>query len=211
MTDSARDESLIRRLFARLTRVKFLQPFMESILPSPRLLKGEEVQLEIRMADYRLKFAEWAIAICATLLVIGLLLTTLAWLLNWPPTIVAGTGLVSAMVGITFFEALHHLLLHEQWRFLVTNKRLILITPDPKRRGLADAIYLMRGKIQVVDTNWSRNPWWGMFQAATGSRDVLLSLAGYEFKAEGAEVKGGLLFPDVEPQDIRRLEELIFG
>jgi len=45
----------------------------------------------------------------------------------------------------------------------------------------------------------------------TGARDVILSLTGYEFKPEGAEVKGGLRFPDVMPEDIVKLEEIIFG
>jgi hypothetical protein len=204
-------ENTIRRLSRRLAAVRLLQPLVESVLPSPRLLKGEEIQLEIHMAGYRRKFAEVAMTISLLLLAIGLLITALAWLLNWPSALLAGMGLFSALMAILVVESVRQMLLHEQWLLLVTNKRLILVTPDPRRRGLADAIYLMRGKIQVVDTNWSRSPWWGLFQAATGARDVLLSLTGYEFKAEGAEVKGGLLFPDVEPENIRRLEELIFG
>lgn len=63
----------------------------------------------------------------------------------------------------------------------------------------------------MVDTGWSPHPIWGFFQAMTGARDVILSLAGYEFKPEGAEVKGGLRFPDVMPEDIARLEEIVFG
>lgn len=194
-----------------MAEIKLLQPLVEGVLPSPRLLKDEQIQLEIHMAYYRLRFAELAAAICATLLVICLLVTYAAWAFGWSPSILFGAAMLAALAGLALLEALRHILLHEQWSLLVTNKRLILITPDPRRRGLADAIYLMRGKIQVVDTNWSRSPWWGLFQAATGARDILLSLAGYEFKAEGAEVKGGLRFPDVEQQDIRRLEELIFG
>ncbi len=211
MSSDVAPENTIRRLGRRLAAVRLLQPLVESVLPSPRLLKGEEIQLEIHMAGYRRKFAEVALTVSLLLLAIGLLITALAWLLNWPSTLLAGMGLFSALMAILVVESVRQILLHEQWLLLVTNKRLILVTPDPRRRGLADAIYLMRGKIQVVDTNWSRSPWWGLFQAATGARDVLLSLTGYEFKAEGAEVKGGLLFPDVEPENIRRLEELIFG
>jgi hypothetical protein len=40
---------------------------------------------------------------------------------------------------------------------------------------------------------------------------VILSLTGYEFKPEGADVKGGLRFPAVMPEDIAKLEEIIFG
>ncbi len=204
-------KSRVRLFLERVAQIRLLQPLVEGVLPSPRLLKGEEVQLEIRMASYRLKFAELASVVSATLLVICLFVTYAAWAFDWSPTVLFGAGMLATLMGLALIESLRHILLHEQWVFLVTNTRLILVTPDPRRRGLADAIYLMRGKIQVVDTNWSRSPWWGLFQAATGARDVLLSLTGYEFKAEGAEVKGGLLFPDVPQEDIRRLEELIFG
>ncbi|MGC9393971.1 MAG: hypothetical protein ACP5J4_03870, partial [Anaerolineae bacterium] len=97
------------------------------------------------------------------------------------------------------------------WQFIVTDKRIILITPHPQRRGFADVIYLKGGKIQVLDTNFSKSPLWGLFQMIYGTRDVMLSMSGYEFLETGAQVKGGLRFPDVTPEDIRRLEELIFG
>jgi len=116
------------------------------------------------------------------------------------------------ILGLYLFGyGLQTLLLYEQWQFILTDKRIILITPDPSRRGFADAIYLKQGKIQVLDTNWSSSPFWGIFQAVKGSRDVMLSMSGYEFQETGAKVKGGLRFPDVTPDNIRRLEALIFG
>jgi len=39
----------------------------------------------------------------------------------------------------------------------------------------------------------------------------MLSMSGYEFQEQGAKVKGGLRFPDVTPDNIQRLEALIFG
>ncbi|MBN1954730.1 MAG: hypothetical protein JW900_06725 [Anaerolineae bacterium] len=163
------------------------------------------------MAPYRLMAAEWGSIASAAMAVIAAPVAILAWLLQWPPGVRIGAVLFAGASLFLLFESLRQVILHEQWRFIVTNKRIILITPDPQRHGLADAIYLKRGKIQVVDTNWSSSPVWGLFQSITGSRDVLLSLAGYEFQTKGAVVKGGLRFPDVAPSDIAKLEELIFG
>ena len=123
--------------------------------------------------------------------------------------LLASTAVVLALFLI--FQAAQEWLNYNQWQFIVTNKRFILITPHPQRRGFADVIYLKGGKIQVLDTNFSKNPLWGMFQMIQGTRDVMLSMSGYEFQETGAQVKGGLRFPDVKPEDIRRLEELIFG
>ena len=123
--------------------------------------------------------------------------------------------LVSAIIVIValffLFTSAQEWLNYNQWHFIVTNKRIILITPHPQRRGFADAIYLKGGKIQALDTNFSKSPLWGLFQMIQGTRDVMLSMSGYEFQETGAQVKGGLRFPDVRPEDIRRLEELIFS
>lgn len=186
-------------------------PLRQGVLPQLRLLREEKVQLEIYMAPYRWKVARQTAVFFAVWLLTALLLAALGWALRWSSQIRVGVAFLTFLALAGVFESLWYLLLYKQWRFIVTDKRIIIVTPDPKRRGFADAIYLKRGKIQVVDTNWSHNPWWGLFQAATGARDVVLSLAGYEFKPEGAEIKGGLLFPDVMPDDIGRLEELVFG
>jgi len=183
----------------------------ESVIPDIRYLSEEEKQLEIRMAPYRRRVPlSLAIAfgvLGGMLLFPALLSLRLSW--SFTVRLLLWGGEIFALWGL--FAQLENLLLYEQWRFILTNKRIILVTPTPDRRGLADTIYLRQGQIKVIDTNWSAHPFWGLFQAMQGSRDVMLSMSGYEFKEEGAQVKGGLRFPDVRPEDIRRLEELIFG
>jgi hypothetical protein len=180
-------------------------------MPRPRLLKNETVKLVIEMAEYRMTVARYGVILCAILLLVGLIILGLAWLMLWPYAYLLAGGVMSilSLMGVLYF--LKEILLHHQWQFIVTDRRIIIISPDPTREWFADAIYLKMGKIQVIDTNWSTNPLWGFFQATTGARDVTLSMTGYEFKPQGAMVKGGLRFPDVMPGDIVRLEELVFG
>lgn len=203
--------SFVQRLFARLCRVRFLRPLLESILPPVRLLKDERVQVEIRMAPYRVWAARRLMVLALILLLLGLPAAAVATALHGPLLIQLLFWLVVFLALTTISWSFKNMVLYEQWRFIVTDKRIIITAPDPRRAWVADAIYLKGGKIQVVDTAWSPHPVWGFFQALTGARDVILSLAGYEFKPEGAEVKGGLRFPDILPEDIARLEELVFG
>jgi len=189
---------------------RILTPFLESIIPKPHYLEGEEVQQVIGMAGYRAKMPKILGVAGALILIPGLVLLGSASLAHKETTqLLASTVVVVALFLI--FEAAQEWLNYNQWQFIVTNKRFILITPHPQRRGFADVIYLKGGKIQVLDTNFSKNPLWGLFQMIQGTRDVMLSMSGYEFQETGAQVKGGLRFPDVKPEDIRRLEELIFG
>ncbi|MCS7282605.1 MAG: hypothetical protein NZ769_04530 [Anaerolineae bacterium] len=201
----------VERVVARLARFRWLRPLMEGILPTPHFLEGESVQLEVRMAPYRLHIAlalfRAALAF-ASFVALGLIVISAMRV----------AAVLQALVGFLLFlsvygviSTIRQLLLYYQWRFILTNKRIIIVAPDAQRRGFADVVYLKGGRIQVVDTAWSSSPLWGFYQAMTGARDVILSLAGYEFKPEGAEVKGGLRFPDVMPEDIKRIEELIFS
>lgn len=203
--------SAIERVIAWLRRFRWLRPLMEGILPSPRLLKDETIQLEIRMAPYRVQATYWFFRAALALVAFSLLVTVLLVVFRAPILLQALGGILIFLSISLLLQAIHQILLYYQWRFILTNKRTIIIAPDARRRGFADAVYLKGGRIQVVDTAWSSSPVWGFFQATTGARDVILSLAGYEFRPEGAEVKGGLRFPDVMPDDIIRLEELIFG
>jgi hypothetical protein len=196
---------------AWLSRFRLLRPLMEGVLPVPRLLRDETVQLEIRMAPYRLQAARTLFTIVLALLLLSLVGAAVISLLPISGFLRAGVWLFTLLPLLGFFKTVHQILLYYQWRFMLTNKRIIIIAPDPRRSGFADAVYLKGGRIQVVDTAWSSSALWGLFQAMTGARDVILSLAGYEFKPEGAEVKGGLRFPDVMPEDIAKLEEIIFG
>lgn len=203
--------TMIERAIAWFGRFRLLRPLMESILPPLRLLKDESVQLEIRMAPYRVQAARWLSTVTLILLLVSLPSAIVLYFLHVSSLLQIGAWLLCFFAFAGLIYAVRNILLYHQWRFILTNKRIIIIAPDARRQGFADAVYLKGGKIQVVDTSWSRSPIWGFFQAITGARDVILSLSGYEFKPEGAEVKGGLLFPDVMPGDIARLEELIFG
>jgi hypothetical protein len=189
---------------------RIIRPFLESFFPKPHYLEGEVVQQVIRMASYRAKVPRLLGIAGMILLVPGLILLGAATLAQTD-----AIQLVSAIIVIValffLFTSAQEWLNYNQWHFIVTNKRIILITPHPQRRGFADAIYLKGGKIQVLDTNFSKSPLWGLFQMIQGTRDVMLSMSGYEFQETGAQVKGGLRFPDVRPEDIRRLEELIFS
>ncbi len=183
----------------------------ESVFPEIHYLEGETKEIVIRMAEYRINVPSRLAVLSGIGLVFGAVLAFLSWRLPWPislRTIFTGFALGMAWV---LAHALEDLLLYEQWQFIVTDKRIILVTPDPEQRWLADAIYLKGGSIKVLDTNWSKRPFWGVFQASTGARDVTLSMGGYEFKEEGAKVKAGLRFPDMMPGDIIALEKLIFG
>ncbi len=183
---------------------------LETFLPKPRYLEGEEVKQIIQMAQYRAEIPKLLGAFGMIVLVpalIALGVTVLYY--SERERFIAAIFVIVALFFL--FESAQEWLLYNQWKFIVTNKRFILITPHPERRGFADVIYLKGGKIQVLDTNFSKSPIWGLFQAILGTRDVMLSMSGYEFKETGAQVKGGLRFPDVRPDDIKRLEELIFG
>ncbi len=183
----------------------------QSVLPDVHYLEGEILKLTIRMAPYRRNVPRLFARVGGLIFLVGLVLTGVSFLPGLNPQMRLWFGMVTLIGLFLLVYGLESLLLYEQWQFILTDKRIILITPDPDRRGFADVIYLKQGKIQVLDTNWSGNAFWGLFQAVKGSRDVMLSMSGYEFQEQGAKVKGGLRFPDVMPDNIRRLEALIFG
>jgi len=189
-------------------------------LPEIHRFEGEEDKLVIRMAPYRKQVPLYGLYVSGGLGILALITGILDLVfLKGVGFSVAGTRVTLGILALALaFLALSmaaefakDLLIYAQWQFILTNRRIILTTPDPDKLGYADAIYLKGGKIQVLDTNWSKNPFWGAFQAVYGSRDVVLSMSGYEFSEQGARVKGGLRFPDVMPEDIIELEKLIFG
>lgn len=182
----------------------------ETVMPAPHYLQGEEVQLVIHMADYRQLASQIMLRVGLVLVGVAAPLTLIFWLLQVETLLEYVTGLLALSGLLSLVQGGQGWLTYHQWQFILTNKRIIITTPDPKRSLRADVIYLKGGKIQVLDTNFSKNPLWGLLQMLTGVRDVVLSMSGYEFKEVGAEVKGGLRFPDVTPEDITRLEELIF-
>lgn len=176
-----------------------------------RLLPNEEPQLEIRLAWYRdilggLIFGYFNIVLGVTLLlVVGLLIyvvvtAAFAWYYAFTPFL-----LLLVLAGYAFLERIEY----NQWRLLKTNARLIISIPQPGSLFLVDNIEL-KGLPQVVDTNWSKNPVWRVFQFVTGARDLYLSLAAYRFVEGTARVGDALIIPDVMPDQVFALKRLIF-
>ncbi|MBN1877665.1 MAG: hypothetical protein JXA33_25810 [Anaerolineae bacterium] len=189
---------------------RIYRPFLESFLPKPHYLEGETIQRVIRMAPYRAQVPKTLGVLGMILLILSLVGLLITFLIHSDAGEMLASG--GAVIGLLLlFESAQDWLSYNQWQFILTDKRIILVTPDPDRKGFADAIYLKQGKIQVLDTNYSKSPIWGLFQILKGSRDVMLSMGGYEFYEQGAKVKGGLRFPDVASDDISHLEKLIFG
>ena len=83
---------------------------------------------------------------------------------------------------------------------LALDRRLIQQTVRQLR------VYLCLTKLRTV----TQNQWWRIWQLFTGARDLVISISGYEFKPDAAEVKGGLVIPDVMPEDVSKLEEIVF-
>jgi hypothetical protein len=187
------------KLFGKVT-----SPFLEAFLPKPHYLEGEVVQQVIRMANYRAQMPRM-LGIVGVVLLLPSLIIFGAASLALSTTIQLVSGILAIAALLFLLESAQEWLNYNQWQFIVTNKRFILITPHPQRRGFADVIYLKGGKIQVLDTNFSKSPLWGLFQMIQGTRDVMLSMSGYEFLETGAQVKGGLRFPDVTPEDILQM------
>lgn len=176
-----------------------------------RLLPNEEPQLEIRLAWYRditgmIVFEHFNYVFGVTLLLVsGLLLFailsgTFTWYWAFTPFAVLLAVLIYAVM-----ERIEY----RQWRLLKTNARLIISIPQPGSFFLVDNIEL-KGLPQVVDTNWSRNPVWRVFQFFTGARDLYLSLAAYRFVEGTARVGDALIIPDVMPDQVYALKRIIF-
>jgi hypothetical protein len=205
----------MRAAFARTGFGKLLskatRDITEDIVPRPRLLRDEEIQIEIRQAWYRqavpMTILRYWFLILAVAEILGMALGYLLYQLD-------GLLIVGGIVFLLFLalvtQAAQERLRYKQWLLLVTNRRTIVYMPVPKSRFLVDNVRLQAGKIQVVDVSLSPNQWWRIWQLLTGARDLVISISGYEFKPDAAEVKGGLVIPDVMLEDVSRLEEIVF-
>ncbi len=205
----------MRAAFARTGFGKLLSKatydITEDILPRPRLLRDEEIQIEIRQAWYRqavpiiiLRYWFLILAVAEILgMGLGYVLYRLDGLL-----IVGGIALLLFLALVT--QAAQERLRYKQWLLLVTNRRTLVYMPVPRSRFLVDNVRLQAGKIQVVDISLSPNQWWRIWQLLAGARDLVISISGYEFKPDAAEVKGGLVIPDVMLEDVSKLEEIVF-
>lgn len=197
-----------RQSAARIWRNLRVNVFPDNL--SARLLPGEQVEVEIKLAWYRnfvgrvmrrfylLLFtvaAGSSLAIWVT--VSGLGIDPLWALLP--------LGLYLAGILYGAYQYLEYL----QRRMVKTNFRIIFFIPVPEQWPLVDAIDL-KGLPAVVDTNWSPSPIWRFFQIITGARDLYISMVPFQFEKGQAQVKGALIIPDVMPEDVRKLKERIF-
>ncbi len=176
-----------------------------------RLLPNEEPQLEIRLAWYRdivgrLIFDHFReiFGVTLVLVVILLIVMVVTAAFTWYYALIP-FALLLVLAGYAVKERIEY----SQWRLLKTNARLIISIPQPGSLFLVDNIEL-KGLPQVVDTNWSKNPVWRLFQFVTGARDLYLSLAAYRFVEGTARVGDALIIPDVMPDQVFALKRLIF-
>jgi len=118
-------------------------------------------------------------------------------------------ALPAVLLVVIMIAAVRARIEYRQWRLLKTNARLILSIPQPGSLFLVDNIEL-KALPNVIDTNWSRNPLWRLFQLVTGARDLYLSLVPYRFVENTARVGDALIFPDVMPEQVFELKRLVF-
>ena len=176
-----------------------------------RLLPGEEPQLEIRLAWYRdifgrlvFRYFSWLVGLVLVITVILLLLAVIGRLSPFL-ALIPLVGLAVAVV-LAASERIQYL----QWRLLKTNARLIISIPQPGPFPLIDNIEF-KNLPNVIDTNWSPNPLWRIFQFFTGARDLYISLIGYQFVEGRARVRDALIMPDIMPRDVFELRKLVFA
>ena len=202
----------LNRLWKRLPS-NFRWNLEDSFQPedmTERLLPGEVVQLEIHIAQYR-DIVGWLVfdhfRLIFGIMIISTALTLIYGLLS---DFSLYYGFVPSVLLILFsIIGIKERVEHQQWRLVKTNARLIISIPQHNAFPLVDNIEL-KGMPSVMDTNWSKNPLWRVFQFATGARDVYLSLAAYRFVEGTAKVGDALVLPDIMPKDILELRKLIF-
>lgn len=186
--------------------LKYRQNVEPEVL-SEQLLDGEQEQLRVHLAWYRDLLANivfghifwWGIT--AVILTIAILIFTHSILYALVPI-----GLLLMLM----VEAGREYLEYHQWRLIKTNKRLIISLPEHGSWPLVDNIE-MGDLPKVIDTNWSANPVWRMFQFFTGARDVYISLTAFKFQEGTARVLDAIVIPDIMPNDVFKLKQLVFG
>ena len=175
-----------------------------------RLIPGEEEQLEIRMAWYRdilgyIVLHHFRVVLLLTI-IIALIVVALSFIVTYSiiyALVPLGIMLILLLIGgLERFEYL-------QYRLLKTNARLIISIPQHGAWPLVDNIEL-KGAPNILDTNWSPNPLWRIFQFFTGARDLYISMSGLQFAEGKAKVKDALIIPDIMPEDVFELKKLVF-
>lgn len=217
MTEHTHDEpNPFRRLFDRVwlqLPERFRLNLTDTFAPEniyARLIPGEERQIEIRLAWYRdilghLILHHFRIFFLITL-VSSLIVVAFSFAAQFAlayALIPFGILLVLTILGgLERFEYL-------QYRLLKTNARLIISIPQHGAWPLVDNIEL-KGAPSILDTNWSPNPMWRIFQFFTGARDLYISMSGLQFVEGKAKVRDALIIPDIMPEDVFKLKKLVF-
>ena len=178
---------------------------------SERLLPGEVPVLQIGLAWYRAFPANLIFRYLNALIVLTIAGTAVLLLVAYFRDIsyLYATFPLIFLLSIVFGSARQYIV-YNQWRVLKTNKRLIISLPQPKGFPLIDNIEL-KGMPSVIDTNWSRNPGWRIFQFFTGARDMYISMVAYKFNEDTARVGDALIIPDVTLRDVLEFKKVVFG
>lgn len=183
--------------------------FPESVDIRP--LPGEETLLTIHLAWYRdiiglLVFKYFR-------LLLGLALVTavaMAAFGFFSPFNIAYAIIPLGVLLVILIAGVYERFEYRQYRLLKTNKRLVISIPQKNSWPLVDNIELA-GAPKIIDTNWSPNGLWRIFQFFTGARDLYLSMSGLQFTEGQAKVRDALIIPDVMPDDIFELKKLVFN
>jgi hypothetical protein len=178
--------------------------------PRDKLLPNEVVELEFGLAWYRDVFGHIVFHMTYWYLGVTAALTMIFWgvaILQGFDQRIAFVPILVALVVLAYgiYEHIEHM----QWKFVKTNARLVISIPVHGQWPLVDNIE-MKGLPNVVDTNWTKNPYWRFFQAITGARDLYISLLPFQFEGKSAQVRGALIIPDVMPNDVWELKKLVF-
>lgn len=200
---------LWKRIFPAAFRWNLEDTFQPEDI-TERLLPGEEPVLEIRLAWYRDFIGRLVFDYFRWVILVTVILTLLTAVLSVRSQFTIYTAVVPIvlLVALGLYAVKDHIE-YNQWRLLKTNYRFIISIPQPGGWPLVDNIEL-KGTPSVIDTNWSRNPVWRLFQFFTGARDVYISLAAYRFVEGTARVGDALIFPDMMPQDVFELKKVVF-
>lgn len=175
-----------------------------------RQIPGEETQIEIRLAWYRdifghIVFQHFSLLSGITILIMIVIAVLATWQ-GFPYSYVAIPPLL--LLAFAIFGAVERFDYY-QWRLLKTNARLVISIPQQGAWPLVDNIEL-KGAPAILDTNWSPNPMWRIFQFFTGARDLYISMSGLQFVEGRAKVRDALIIPDIMPEDVFELKKLVF-
>lgn len=182
------------------------------ILPTraeKELFDGEQLLIVIYQAWYRNAsayiFYNYGVAIVLVTILLSFIIGFIGFDIPYLPDRAVNMLIPPAILLMWLFYGVFENFQYLKTRLIVTNKRIILAIPQKDDWLLTDNIELT-GKPRVIDSNWSDNRGFRIMQIITGARDLAISLQGLQFVAGKAQVKDGLIMPDVEMEQIRALK-----